>query len=153
MPPEVTSLKQQLHSACEAVVSARIQNIQTELALTQASANEETKSSSGDKYETGRSMAQLEIEKATQQLRDAEHTLRTLLSVPLHTTPVAANGSVVITDLHRYYIAIAAGRIQVGGHTYFAVSPASPAGLALMGHRIGDTITIANLKMVIQEIL
>ena len=44
----------------------------------QNSANEETKSSAGDKYETGRAMAQLEIEKNMTQLAEAKRLKQTL---------------------------------------------------------------------------
>ena len=54
-----------------AYVHERIAATQEAIYTAQLSANEETKSSAGDKYETGRAMAQLEIEKNTAQLAEA----------------------------------------------------------------------------------
>jgi sortase (surface protein transpeptidase) len=59
----LNALKTRLHSLCVSYVGQRIETAQRAIAIAQASANEETKSSAGDKYETGRAMAQLEIEK------------------------------------------------------------------------------------------
>ncbi|HSY60679.1 MAG TPA: hypothetical protein VK796_02335, partial [Cytophaga sp.] len=68
----MTSQKNTLYAYCTDYVTERITRLKTEIKKTQSSANEETKSSAGDKYETGRAMAQLEIEKNTKQLAEAE---------------------------------------------------------------------------------
>jgi hypothetical protein len=60
---ETAALKTKLLTLCIKYVDDRISATQQAIQSAQASANEETKSSSGDKYETGRAMAQLEIEK------------------------------------------------------------------------------------------
>jgi hypothetical protein len=65
------SIKQQLYAKCLVFVEQRIATAQEAIASAQRSANEETKSSAGDKYETGRAMAQLEIEKSTLQLAES----------------------------------------------------------------------------------
>ena len=76
-------LRQQLLSQCQIVVHQRIASAQDAIRMAQDSANEEGKSSAGDKYETGRAMAQLEIEKASSQLAEANKLKQALEQIPV----------------------------------------------------------------------
>lgn len=146
-------LKQKLHSLCLDYVLQRLQSIQTAIATAQRSANEETKSSAGDKYETGRAMMQLEIEKNTIQLAEAMKLKRALDDInPAKPTTLIQPGSVVLTNQHNYYLAISAGQLKIGDGVYFAISPASPIGVQLKGLSVGDTFTFNAKAIRIEEI-
>ena len=54
--------KAKLYDSCLKLVDERVAHIEDAMRNAQASANEETKSSAGDKYETGRAMMHLEKE-------------------------------------------------------------------------------------------
>ena len=56
----VNPLKPALHAACAAFLAERIAAATTAMQAAQESANSDTKSSAGDKYETGREMATAE---------------------------------------------------------------------------------------------
>ena len=58
------NLKEQLYNHCLEIVEKRFEMIQTIITGIQQSLLSETKSTAGDKHETGRAMAQLEQEKA-----------------------------------------------------------------------------------------
>lgn len=78
----------------------------------QLAANEETKSSAGDKYETGRAMMQLEIEKQSVQLAEAMKLKHVLSQInPEKTTETIQSGSLVFTDQGNFYISISAGKL------------------------------------------
>ena len=64
----MTTIKQTLYNFCVTYINQRMATAQQAIHTAQASANEETKSSAGDKYETGRAMMQLEIEKIVRSL-------------------------------------------------------------------------------------
>ena len=64
--------KSQLQEFCKSHVNSRISRIQKDIDSIQESLASETKSSAGDKHETGRAMLQLEREKLGQQLKEAE---------------------------------------------------------------------------------
>jgi len=133
-------IKQQLYSRCLDYVTQRIDTFQKAITTAQRSANEETKSSAGDKYETGRAMMQLEIEKNTIQLAEAIKLKKALDEInPVAPTTSVMPGSLVITAQSNYYISISAGQLQVDDKTYFAISPASPIGTLLKGLNVGDT--------------
>ena len=64
-------LKQRLVAECKRYVASRIETANQAMINAQKAANEEDKSSVGDKYETGRAMMQIERDKAAQQLDEA----------------------------------------------------------------------------------
>ncbi len=105
----------------------------------------ETKSSVGDKHETGRAMLQLEMEKASQQLSSINLMKSVLNKI---STDIVADviylGSLIVTDKATYYLAISAGKITIDSYDYFAVSTNSPIGQQLLGKRVGDRIPFNN---------
>jgi transcription elongation GreA/GreB family factor len=120
----------------------------------QLSANEETKSSAGDKYETGRAMAQLEIENNSAQLRESMKLKQVLeqISFDQKSTYVQI-GSLVTTNQGIFYIAISAGQFVIEDETYFAISAASPIGQKLMGLRVDASFTFNKKEFCITHIL
>jgi len=61
-------------------------------------------------------------------------------------------GSVVITDKQKMFIAVALGKIQVEGDTYFAISTQVPVYKAMQDLKVGDTFTINNNQFTIKDI-
>jgi len=147
-------LKQKLFDLCSAYVSKRIETANDAIKTAQASANEETKSSAGDKYETGRAMMQLEIEKNTVQLHEAMKLKQLLDQLqPTKQTTTVQPGSLVITDSTSYYIAISAGQLTYQNKTYFAIAPTSPIGILMQGLKPGDSFVFNKKKIVINEVV
>lgn len=140
-------LKQQLYQHCSAVLNERIATIVKRIAdLKEAKANE-TKSSAGDKFETGRAMLQNEEQKARQQLTEANTVLKVLGKLPPTLTPeVIGPGSLVTTDKGVYYILVGVGKVPYEGKTYYCVSAGSPVAQAMAGKKAGDTWEINGRK-------
>lgn len=137
--PTHINIKVFLYNHCLQYVEERIARIQNEIRLQQEAANEETKSSAGDKYETGRAMAQLEIEQNTIQLREAEKLKSFLLNIARQkSSDIIIPGSLVTTSKGVFYLAISLGVVTHDGQTYLIVSPDSPIGKLLMGKRTGE---------------
>lgn len=121
--------------------------------MAQSSGNEETKSSAGDKYETGRAMAQLEIENNSAQLAEALKLKKVLEQInPDLETKRVQLGSLVLTSLGNYYIAISAGKLLVDGTEYYAISSASPIGVKLMKLRAGESFTFNQKSAVVEKV-
>ncbi len=147
------SIKQELYKLCQTYIQQRILTAKQAIEAAQQAANNETKSSSGDKYETGRAMMQLEIEKDSAQLSESlklKHMLDQI-NIDKRSTCVQA-GSLVVTNQGVFFIAISVGKLSLHGKTYFAVSPASPMGVKLMGLIHGQSYTLNNCNYVVQEI-
>ena len=66
-----SQIKKHLHERCLAIVQQRMCDAKEAMDGAQQSANQEEKSSAGDKYETGRAMAQIARDQAAQQLDEA----------------------------------------------------------------------------------
>jgi len=105
----------------------------------------ESKSSAGDKHETGRAMLHLEMEKASQQLEVANQMRETLDRIHLNSVSKKIKlGSLVSTDQGVYFLSISAGQITVQGKHYYAISPSSPIGALLIGKEKGESIVLGS---------
>lgn len=136
------SIKASLLLHCQHYVAQRIRTAQQAMDAAQEAANSESKSSAGDKYETGRAMAQLERDRNAQLLAEAlklqQDLNRLMVEKPYDT---AQPGSLVQTNRGAFFISISAGKLTHNGQDYFAISPASPIATALAGKKTGDTLT------------
>lgn len=150
----MTELKQKLYAECLNYVQTRIDTVQQSIHASQQAANEETKSSAGDKYETGRAMAQQETDRNMAQLTEANKLKVALNHIsPNHSSTVAEAGSVVITNNGSFYLAVSAGTLMVDGKPYFAVSPASPIGFKMKGLKSGDEFSVNGKGYVIEQVV
>ena len=148
------TLKQELHSFCTTFATERIERIQSQIKEVQNALTSETKSSAGDKHETGRAMLQLEREKLGQQLGDAEKMMQLLHTVDiLSKKPTACLGSLVKTKGANYFLAISAGEYKADPDTYYCISLNTPIGIMLLGKSVGNTIRFNNNEMEILEII
>lgn len=146
------NMKAGLYDHCVQFVQERITHIKDEIRQVQSSANKETRSSAGDKYETGRAMAQLEIEMNARQLVEAEKLMASLAALPKESGNSIRPGSLVTTSKGTYYLAISVGQVQLNSETYFVVSPDSPIGRLLIGNRVGDQFEWGGEAHVIRSI-
>jgi transcription elongation GreA/GreB family factor len=145
--PVTIKTKQHLYAHCQHYLQKRIDSAQAEIGAIQQSANEESKSSVGDKYETGRAMMQLEIEKLSAQLAESLKLKKILDSIkPDEVYSRAVQGSLIITNNGNFYLTISAGQFTIDGATYIALSPASPLGQKLLGCKANDTFLFHNKK-------
>ena len=148
------SIKQRLFDHCETYIQQKIMAAQNAIDAAQKAANEETKSSVGDKYETGRAMMQLEKEKHAAQLNEGLKLQKVLAQVtPQATPPTVGLGSLVITSQANYYIAISAGKVTLEEQHYFTISLASPIGQALQHLKAGEQIVFRGQHITIKNTL
>lgn len=147
------SVKQRLYENCLAGLQKRVDTLLGEIRLLQDSANQETKSTVGDKYETGRSMAQIEIDNLRSQLAEALRMKQDLLQIDYNSKSIIATpGSLLFTSRGNFYIAVHAGQQQVDDQTFFAVSPASPIAQKLLGKKVGDSFVLNQQEFTILRI-
>lgn len=146
-------LKQELYAFCLSFAEGRIARIQSAIVDLKESLDAETKSSSGDKHETGRAMLQLEMERAGSQLAEAE-TMGKLLDrvdIKRHAGDIGV-GNLVFTSKTNYFISIAAGEFECEGINVFCISPNTPMGKLLLGKTLltvvyynGEKITVLDI--------
>ncbi len=146
-------LKEALYTHCQTYVDTRIATARQAMEAAQEAANSESKSSAGDKYETGRAMAQLERDRHATLLADAVKQQQELSQIDAQKTYVTAQpGSVVLTSQGNYFIAISAGKIRVDGVDYFAVSPASPIAVALKNKAAGQSVAFNKMTYLLTTV-
>ncbi|WP_345239970.1 3-oxoacyl-ACP synthase [Nibrella saemangeumensis] len=138
-------IKAQLYARCLAYVEQRIETARSSMEAAQEAANSETKSSAGDKYETGRAMAQRERDMSAAQLAEALKLKKDLEQINVEAVyELVQRGSLVITDQGNFFISISAGKISLDGVDYFAISLASPIGTGLINRKVGEEIRFNN---------
>ena len=146
------NLKNLLFDHCENLVKSRLLKYNQRSNDLYKSLNSETKSSAGDKHETGRTMMQLEEQKATVQLYAALEVKQILNQLDVETTNTHAGlGSLVRCDTGSYFIAISAGKLVIEGTKYYGISLPSPIGLILAGKSVGDEVKYNGKVMKILE--
>ena len=139
---------------CLAQVEERIDNIRKAIKIAQEAANEETKSSAGDKYETGRAMMQIEIDQQMRQMAEAEK-LKTALGQahPQEHHDKVAPGSLVKTSVGTFYLSISLGKLVLDNTEYLAVSPSSPVGQQMLKKTKGDMLWFNGKEIEIIDVI
>ncbi|WP_331497699.1 hypothetical protein [Flavivirga spongiicola] len=146
-------IKEDLYSQCLDVINSRFQTIQNTINEIQVSLTSETKSSAGDKHETGRAMLQLEREKAGNQLAEIQKIKEILFKIDISKTlKVIGLGSAVYTSQSNYFIAISVGELTIDGVRFYAISPSTPIGQLLIGKRVGEEVVFREQKFIINQI-
>ena len=132
--------KPALHALCHAFIEQRIAAARTAMRAAQESSSSETKSSAGDKYETGREMANAERDRNAAHMQQAQQLQAELGRISTDAVcDTVRPGALVTTSMGRFYISISAGQLAVdGGPDVFAVSAVAPVAVALKGLRAGE---------------
>ena len=145
--------KKSLYQLCLQFVEQRISHAQVALDSATEAGNSEDKSSAGDKHETGRAMAQIDQENARKQLHEARELKNALMKIiqDVSSAKVIA-GSLVVTDKNSFYVAVAAGKMEVEGTTVFVLSPVSPIGQKLLGLSAGEQMEFNGQVYKIKEV-
>ncbi len=141
----MSDLKKLLLKQCEAALAAKRKVLTESLSQIEESLLNETKSTAGDKHETGR--AHMQIEQAKLQgmladLKEQENQLQRISGLPQH---LVNTGSVVETNHGEFFFAIALGKLNVAGKEIYVLSPNSPLGKQMQGKKAGDLLRVNNI--------
>lgn len=146
-------VKQKIYEYCVALLDDKILSLRTILHELGESSKNDTKSSAGDKHETGRAMIQIEQETIGKQLREVLEQKSLLEKIdPGLSSSQIIRGSLVKTNKGYLFLSIAFGKISVEGMVIMAIPPLSPLGVKLMGLKINDSIEINGTHYLIEAI-
>lgn len=113
----------------------------------------ESKSSMGDKYETVRSMLQMEMDQFAGQLDLQKAQLTALNQINADKVYQSVEfGALVRTDKANYLISVASGTHVIAGESIFCISPNSPLSQAMLGCVEGECFSFRNEKVKILSI-
>ena len=150
----MNNIKEEIFIKCKQFVDDKLATITQIIESNQSALQSETKSSAGDKHETGRAMLQLEMEKASQQFESISAMNGVLQKIDIKTNNgVAKLGSLIYTNQGNFFLAISVGKIDMLKNEYFIVSPSSPIGKLLLGKSKGDTSIFNGKEIRVIEIL
>ncbi|MEM1137704.1 MAG: 3-oxoacyl-ACP synthase [Bacteroidota bacterium] len=136
------------------VLDEKIETINQAIASAKGARDSDTKSSAGDKYETGRAMMQIEIDNNNVQLNKTLQLKRELSSINANTEKDHVGyGSLVITSQGNYFLSIGLGKISVEKQDYYTISLASPIGKLLHSRTVGEKFLFQKREFIVQEII
>jgi len=149
----MSTIKTELYNYCLSTIEDKLNTINSVFDSAQASANNETKSTAGDKHDTARAMAHLESEKNAKQLVEINKLKRVLPYLKeFKVSDRAELGSLVTTNAGKYYLSISLGKITLNAEDYFLISAVTPIGKLLIGKSVGDTVSFNTKSIKILEL-
>lgn len=145
--------KKRLQKKCIAIIEKRIHNIRISMNAAQATANNEEKSSAGDKFETSRAMSHLEKDMYAKQLSSNMKEIESLHSVDCNKIYNSAErGSFVNCGTISFFIASGLGKLSFENEIVFFVSPVAPVLKILSGKTTGETIIFNKEQYTIKDV-
>lgn len=134
-------MKEQLLAHCTGIAKSKVEALEQELIATREATTSESKSTAGDKHETGRAMMHLEQEKLHKQLAEAQSVLAELTRVdPRVLHAKIGLGSLFKTNKGVFFLAAGLGRVEFEGISYFVLSTKAPIAIKFIGKEVGDKV-------------
>lgn len=150
---ELSFSKEQVHKVLVETIEDKLKLIEDSIDQLKLSAAEDTKSSAGDKYETGREMVRQEIDKAEQMRGEYKKQLDQLAGIkPEEVLSRVQPGSLIITDRLPLYVAVSFGKVTINGQDVFVISAQAPLARILMGKQAGDQVQFNGAKYLISAV-
>ena len=148
-----SEIKLKLLQNCQEWANKRLKSAQNVQNRIQESLLNETKSSAGDKHETGRAMLQIERENIGKQLNEIQKIIEIIdRTNPSISSEKVKLGSLIITDAFNYFICVSAGALELNGQLYYAISAHSPIGRLFLGKKEYDEVAFQNKTIRIKEL-
>lgn len=143
--------KQEIINIIKAKAADKIQYFENLIAETRAS-NNDTKSSMGDKYETGREMLQQEINNLQRQLNEVLNQQAVLQKITSDPSEKVQNGALVKTNKGLFYISVSMGELVFENQKIMTVSAESPLVKVMYGKKTGEPFTVNTIHQTIENI-
>ena len=150
---DLAELKLKIHQKCLYLALTKIDSLKSELVGLQEASNQDTKSSAGDKYETGRSMIVLEKEKLGIQLMEAYKLKKALDLINLGKSINKVGLGALVKESNNFYYFSANFRVlDIADVKVFALSTLSPIGQAMLGKTPGSSYTFRGTQCLIETV-
>ena len=146
-------MKSKLLAHCIELANSKVEALEQELSATRESATSESKSTAGDKHETGRAMMHLEQEKLHEQLAEAQTIVAELERIDVASIHTQIGlGTLVKTDRTIFLLAAGLGKVDFEGTPYFVVSTKAPIAAQFLGKSAGDKVNMNGTMYDIQSV-
>lgn len=139
--------------ALQIEVNNRVSTLEKALDNSRAEMVSESKSTAGDKHETGRAMAQLEQEKLGRQVLSARELQQAIAQIKVQDKHDEIQfGSLVKASNGSFFFSVGIGKLMVEGESIFCLTMTSPLGNVLRGKKAGDSIQFNGRTIEILEV-
>jgi hypothetical protein len=146
--------KVEIHETILKLLTNSIVQAKKDYELAKESRDSDTKSSAGDKFETGREMMQREMDKISASIDQSKSQLNFLSKINLHRPYSNVDvGCLMKTDHGIYYISIGLGKVEINADSIYAISLDSPIGQLFKGKRVGDILEFRGKTFKINQLL
>jgi transcription elongation GreA/GreB family factor len=128
-------------NALQTEVNSRVKALEKALDDSRTEMVSESKSTAGDKHETGRAMAQLEQEKLGRQVLNARELKVAIAQINADKNHQEIQfGSLVKASNGVFFFSVGIGKLIVEDESIFCLTMTSPLGNFLKGKSAGDTV-------------
>lgn len=150
---ENLAFKARLKLFCQQQIEQRIATAKEVIKNVQEAANNEEKSSAGDKYETGRAMGHLQKDMHARQLSEYMKELSELLAVNVNLIcNHASAGACIKTKQLLFFIAAGLGKQMVDDKQVLFLSPHAPLARILQNKKQGDAFVFNGTNIIIENL-
>ena len=147
-----STFKAGLKEAVLDLISEKKADFQSQLLALQEASNADTKSSMGDKYETGRESINQSRDLLENQKVLLDRNEKIIEQTSVDPSLIVTTGALIKIHLGWIWVAASIGKITCQGSDIQVVSADSPLVLALKGKRAGDTVNFRGSPTEILEI-
>jgi hypothetical protein len=133
--------KENIIATAQNLLNSKLIELEKAIFNVQNAANEESKSSMGDKYETGRAMAQNDRAMLENQKNELLKDIATFENINFEQeTEFVKSGSLLQTSIGYILVSVSLGKIIEDGVNVMLISSVSPLGAELSGKKAKDVI-------------
>ena len=135
------------------IVSLRISEIDKDIKAAITDRNNDSKSTAGDKHETSRALAEIEINKLKLQMSMSQKSLELLNKIDASKkSQQVAFGAIVECQNANYFISIGLGKIEYQNQSIYCISLASDLGKTMATKQKGESFTFNTNTITIQDL-
>jgi hypothetical protein len=152
-PNEKVVFKQRFIDHCHAILNDRVAMLEEAVKDAQDSANNEDKSSAGDKHETARTLSQNARDLNASVLAEALRERDMLLGVKdAECAAFVKNGAIVLTSSFNTFICVNLGKVDFEGLLIMSISPSAPIAQQMLKLKKGDKFNFNNRETVLLDV-
>lgn len=134
--------KKEVYEAVRKEIGLKSQMIQAAFDDLNSAVTDDSKSTAGDKHETGRAMIHLEQEKLSKQLTQVKLLNETFSQIkPDQKHTKTQFGSLISTNKGIFFFSVGLGKIKLDQKEVFCLTVTTPLGAVLIGKKVGDKIS------------
>lgn len=150
---EKLSYKNSLKQAGLAIIEQRMAAAKQQIEEAQQAANQEEKSSAGDKYETARAMGHLQKDMYARQLAEQAKELAALHAINADILyNKATAGALIQCEKMTFFLAAGLGKQTIDNKTIFFLSPQAPLAQQLQHKKAGDHFVFNTVRTIIVDL-